>query len=245
MQYTASWVSPAYEYGIAAWAELGWNKYRFDSKHCCVTEGWHLRQHLWCCTSSFTGGPVTKNLSASVENTRNVASILGWEDPLERKSPRISYFNILAWKLPWTEESGGLPSMGFQRMGHDWPHTHTSLVGLFHPSLLPQCFRSTQNLEMDCYCLSQCGIFTSTRATCSSPWEHGCTRQMRLAEEFIFLRNWGVHHPLDFLQPWFICVLIIFLSILSTQWVWSQAIVIIISSTFDRVFCKSALNKDV
>ena len=159
---------------------------------------------------------------------------LGWEDPLERKSLRIPYSNILAWKIPWTEESGGLQSMGSWRVGCDWPHTHTSLVGLFHPSLLPQCFRSTQSLEMGCYCLSQCGIFTRTRASCSSLGEHGCTRQKRLVEAFIFLINLGVHHPLYFLLPWFICILIIFLSILWTQWGWSQAIVIIISFTFDK-----------
>ena len=31
-----------------------------------------------------------------------------------------NYFNILAWRIPWTEEPGGLQSMGSQRVGHDW-----------------------------------------------------------------------------------------------------------------------------
>ena len=31
--------------------------------------------------------------------------------------------SILAWKIPWTEESGGLQSMGLQRVRHDWVHT--------------------------------------------------------------------------------------------------------------------------
>ena len=30
-----------------------------------------------------------------------------------------NYFNILAWRIPWTEEPGGLQSMGSQRVGHD------------------------------------------------------------------------------------------------------------------------------
>ena len=30
-----------------------------------------------------------------------------------------SHFGILAWKTPWTEEPGGLQSMGWQRVGHD------------------------------------------------------------------------------------------------------------------------------
>ena len=29
-----------------------------------------------------------------------------------------TYFNILAWEIPWTEESGGLQSMGLQKVGH-------------------------------------------------------------------------------------------------------------------------------
>ena len=42
---------------------------------------------------------------------------LGWEDPLEKEmTPRPS---ILAWRIPRTEEPGGLQSVGFQRVGHD------------------------------------------------------------------------------------------------------------------------------
>ena len=42
---------------------------------------------------------------------------LGWEDPLEEGI--ATHSNILAWRIPWTEESGGLQSMGSQRVGHD------------------------------------------------------------------------------------------------------------------------------
>ena len=42
---------------------------------------------------------------------------LGREDPLEREM--ATHSSILAWELPWTEESGGLQSMGSQRIGHD------------------------------------------------------------------------------------------------------------------------------
>ena len=41
---------------------------------------------------------------------------LGWEDPLEKKMATRS--STLAWKILWTEESGGLQSMGSQRAGH-------------------------------------------------------------------------------------------------------------------------------
>ena len=42
---------------------------------------------------------------------------LGWEDPLEKEMATCS--NILAWEIPWTEEPGGLQSMGLQRIGCD------------------------------------------------------------------------------------------------------------------------------
>ena len=42
---------------------------------------------------------------------------LGWEDPLEKEMAIHS--NILAWKIPWTEEPGRLQSMGLQGVGHD------------------------------------------------------------------------------------------------------------------------------
>ena len=42
---------------------------------------------------------------------------LGWEDPLEEEM--VTYSSILAWKIPWTEETGGLQSMGSQRVRDD------------------------------------------------------------------------------------------------------------------------------
>ena len=42
---------------------------------------------------------------------------LGREDPLEEEMAIHS--STLAWKIPWTEEPGGLPSMGWQRVGHN------------------------------------------------------------------------------------------------------------------------------
>ena len=42
---------------------------------------------------------------------------LGGEDPLEQEMATCS--NILAWEIPWTEEPGGLQSMGLQRIGCD------------------------------------------------------------------------------------------------------------------------------
>ena len=43
---------------------------------------------------------------------------LGQEDPLQEGM--VTHSIILAWRIPWTEESGGLPSMGSQRVRQDW-----------------------------------------------------------------------------------------------------------------------------
>ena len=42
---------------------------------------------------------------------------LSWEDPLEKEM--ATHSSILTWEMPWTEEPGGLQSMGSQRVGHD------------------------------------------------------------------------------------------------------------------------------
>ena len=57
---------------------------------------------------------MVKNLPATSET--QVGS-LGREDPLEKGM--AIYSSILAWRIPWTEESGMLQPMGSQRVGHD------------------------------------------------------------------------------------------------------------------------------
>ena len=42
---------------------------------------------------------------------------LGQEDPLEKEM--VTHSNILAWRIPWTEEPGGLQSTGLQKVRHD------------------------------------------------------------------------------------------------------------------------------
>ena len=53
---------------------------------------------------------------------------LGQEDPLEQEM--AIHFSILAWRIPWTEEPGGLQSMGSPRAGRDLvtEHAHTPLA---------------------------------------------------------------------------------------------------------------------
>ena len=51
---------------------------------------------------------------------------LGWEDPLEKGM--ATHSSVLVWRIPWTEELGGLQSMGSPRVGHDRATNNTSLL---------------------------------------------------------------------------------------------------------------------
>ena len=59
----------------------------------------------------FLGGSAGKE---SACNAGDPGSIMGWEDALEKEM--ATHSSILAWKIPWTEELGGLQSMGSQRV---------------------------------------------------------------------------------------------------------------------------------
>ena len=70
------------------------------------------------------GSPVAqtvKNLPAMRETW---VPSLGGEDPLEEGM--AAHSSILAWRISWTEGSGGLQSMGSQRVGHNWATVHTA-----------------------------------------------------------------------------------------------------------------------
>ena len=61
--------------------------------------------------------PCVKNLPATQETQEMSVQSLGQEDPLEEDM--ATHSSILTWRIPWTEESGGLQSIGSQRVGHD------------------------------------------------------------------------------------------------------------------------------
>ena len=54
---------------------------------------------------------------ANAEDKRDASTILGQEDPLDEEM--ATHPSILAWRIPWTEEPGGLQSMGSHRVGHN------------------------------------------------------------------------------------------------------------------------------
>ena len=78
---------------------------------------------LW----GFAGSSVVKNPPADAGDARQTwVWSLGQEDPLKKEMATHSI--ILAWEIPWTEEPGRLQSMGSQRVGDTWAHTHATLL---------------------------------------------------------------------------------------------------------------------
>ena len=63
----------------------------------------------------FPGGSVVTNPPTNMQEMWDGS--LGQEDPLEEET--AAHSRILAWRIPWTEEPGGLHSTGSQRLGYD------------------------------------------------------------------------------------------------------------------------------
>ena len=73
---------------------------------------------------------------------------LGREDPLEKEL--ATHSSVLAWRIPWTKEPGGLQSTGSQRVGHDFTFTFSH----------PRCLENASFRAMPC--LSNETDFTAT-----------------------------------------------------------------------------------
>ena len=72
---------------------------------------------------------VIKDPPANAGDARDMGSIPGWVRSWEKKM--ATHSSILAWKIPWTEEPGGLQFMGPQRGRRDWAAEHTCIYLLF------------------------------------------------------------------------------------------------------------------
>ena len=79
---------------------------------------------------------VVKNLPANAGDTETHKRH-GF-NPLAGTTPMAAHSSILAWRIPWTEKPGGLPSIGLQRVGHDW----SDLAGRQEKRCLPKLFSS-------------------------------------------------------------------------------------------------------
>ena len=111
---------------------------------------------------------------------------LGGEDPLEEEM--ATHSSILAWRIPWTEEPGGLQSRVSQRAGHNWAHTHNFLndaslmvVSIFI-SLVTYDFKllfyKKKYIYLGCSGSSLCGLLTSVASHCGA--QALCTEAQKL-----------------------------------------------------------------
>ena len=60
---------------------------------------------------------MVKNLPVNARDVRDTGQSLGQEDPLEEGM--ATHSSILAWRIPWTENPGSLPSIGSQRVEYN------------------------------------------------------------------------------------------------------------------------------
>ena len=120
---------------------------------------------------------------------------LGWEDPLEKGI--AAHSSTLAWRIPWTEEPGGLQSMGLQRVGHDWvtdTFRFQEVTGSLEGSVIhsvdtlrwlgfyDSCFQFTWDFQFqqrscrawnnEWLSCSQCGL-VADNLRYSAPWRQG------------------------------------------------------------------------
>ena len=109
----------------------------------------------WMHSTGIPGGLVVKNPPAMHEMQKMQVWSLGQEEGMATHS------NVLAWRIPWTEEPGRLQSVGWQRVGHDWkdwacilqtytggPNRYietnlTDIYRIFHPIVVQYIFFSS------------------------------------------------------------------------------------------------------
>ena len=93
---------------------------------------WYISLFL----SGFLGGSVVNNLSTNAGDTGDTSLIAASGNLLEEKM--ATHSSIPAWKIPWTEEPGGLQSTRSQRVGHNWVTEHANFSPVFF-FFLPLC----------------------------------------------------------------------------------------------------------
>ena len=112
---------------------------------------------------------------------------LGWEDPLEKEMATRS--STIAWRIPWTEEPGGLQSTGSQRVGHNWA-TSLSLTFLF------RCKEKSFSVPA----LDTWGYSKNLRKYSSHYWKEHVKVKVWVVQSYLTLCNPMV--PARLLCPW-------------------------------------------
>ena len=113
----------------------------------CYSRHLALQNYVVPKGQAFLVAQTVKNLPAIQETW---VSSLGQEDPLEKWT--ATHSSILAWRIPWTEEPGGLPFMGLQRVSHNWTtNTHRNKGTremISNPTAPPPSFSTLRPLDL-------------------------------------------------------------------------------------------------
>ena len=159
-------------------------------------------KHLQTAMSIFRGQncPLLENhyTNKSAWNTGDPVWPLGWEDPLEKGM--ATHSSVLAWRIPWAEETGGPQPMGLQRVRHDWQtNTFTLINGLL---------RDTSGKGPTCQCrrherqgFDPC----SGKISCScleNPWTGAWWATVHRAEKSRTWLKWLSRHTHMQFNPW-------------------------------------------
>ena len=145
-------LSPLYNFSFAIpiltvgrSATLGsWVPWDFDSKHSsgAILSFIHISYNTVGTVVGLPRWSPGKESAHQFGRCRRDGQSLGQEDSLEEEM--ATHSSILAWRIPWTEEPGGLQSMGLQSVRHDWViYTHTHFILWLHWALVVMCSLST------------------------------------------------------------------------------------------------------
>ena len=139
-----------------------WKLYTWRTWH-SITPWFHIILDINASQLAPQVALIVKNPPSSAGDVRDVGSISG-----SGRSPgggMATHSSILSWRIPWTEESGRLWSIGSQRVGHDWSDVHactaTTAVSLESPALAEGFFTSSVTWEAHC-----CGVCLSYKSLC-------------------------------------------------------------------------------
>ena len=99
----------------------------YTNRHCCWSWGWGKHSNHWILY--FSGRNKEYCMKATVLSQTHIH--IAAAAKLLLKKAMAPHSSTLAWKIPWTEEPGGLQSMGSLRVGHNWA-TSLSLFTFLH-----------------------------------------------------------------------------------------------------------------
>ena len=149
-------------------------------------------------TDDFPGGTVVKNPPAKQEAQETWARSQIWEDPLEEEM--ATHSSTLAWKIPGTEEPGGLQSTGQQELGMT---EHACTIGYIKTDVKQICyghFATYTNIEL-LYCTPEINICQLLK----SDWFYSLQLKMETlytvcknkTGSWLWLRSWTPYYKIQ------------------------------------------------